>query len=185
MKIRAGDTVLVISGKDKGKTGQVLRILKGKNRVVVSDINMRTKHMRRTPQQAGEIVKYEASIHLSNVMVVDPKNKKPTRVGYKVEKGRKMRFAKSSGEVISGTASAKASKAKTADKDKKSETTEAPVKKKEEKASPTKKPFWRGGGFGSDALEDAEAPKMKHTQEDHSVPSEIQRQSGRGSQRGS
>lgn len=181
MKIRAGDTVLVISGKDKGKTGQVLRILQGKNRVIVSDINMRTKHIKGNPQRPGEIVKYEAAIHLSNVMIVDPKTKKPTRVGYKVEKGRKVRVAKLSGEIITGTATTKVTKAKAGDKAK----VDTDVsKKKEDKAAPTKKPFWKGAGFGSDAIEGAELGKTKHTQEDHSVPSEIQRQSGRGAQRG-
>ncbi len=179
MKIRTGDTVLVISGKDKGKTGQVMRILKGKGRVVVSDVNMRTKHIRGNPQRPGEIVKYEAAIHMSNIMIVDPKTKKPTRVGYKVEKGRKVRVAKLSGEIITGAAVAKATKTKTKD-----EGAAATPAKKEAKAAPTKKPFW-GGGFGSEALEGAELDKTKRTQEDHSVPDAQQRQSGRGAQRGS
>jgi len=183
MKIRAGDTVLVISGKDKGKTGQVLRILQEKNRVVISDINMRTKHIKGNPQRPGEIVKYEAAIHLSNVMIVDPKTKKPTRIGYKIEKGRKVRVAKLSGEIITGVSTAKATKVKAGDKSK-TETASPKDTEKEAKTTPTKKPFWKGAGFGSDAIEGAEVGKQKHTQEDHSVPSEIQRQSGRGAQRG-
>lgn len=180
MKIRKGDTVLVTAGKDKGKTGQVLRVLENTNRVVVSDVNMRTRHVRSTPQRAGEIVKYEASIHRSNVMVVDPKTKKATRVGFKMEKGHKVRIAKKSGEVISGTATAKAAKTKTA-------TDAAPKKeaKKKEKAAPEKKPFWKNMGFGAEALEGAEQGEGTHMHEDHSVPDSQKRQSNRSHQRGS
>mgnify|MGYP000147355603 CR=1 FL=1 len=101
MKIRTGDTVVVISGKDKGKTGQVIRVLASKDRVVVGSINMRTKHVKATPQREGQILKYEASIHASNVMIMDSKTKKRARIGSKVdEKGKKQRMAKQSGGTI-------------------------------------------------------------------------------------
>ena len=100
MKIRNGDTVIVITGKDKGKTGTVLRILPDANRVVVADINMRTRHVKATAQSAGQKITYEASLDASNVMLVDPKTNKPTRVGYKIENGKKVRVAKKSGTVL-------------------------------------------------------------------------------------
>ena len=107
MKVRKGDNVIVISGKDKGRTGQVLRVLPRKGRVVVADINMRTRHMKARPNQAGEIIKYEASIDVSNVMPIDSKTKKRSRIGYATNnKGRKVRVTKKSGEelrVESGT----------------------------------------------------------------------------------
>lgn len=147
MKIHTGDTVVVISGKDKGKQGTVIRVLASQNRVVVEGINMRVRHIKKTTQQAGQRITYEASIHASNVMIVDPKTKKPTRVGYKVDEktGKKSRVALASGEVIAKAATAKASKAggkktaaKTEDKEeKKTEKAEAP------KGPATKQPFWK------------------------------------------
>ncbi len=101
MKLCTGDHVLVISGKDKGKKGTILRVLPTAHRVVVGDVNMVTKHVRRTPQTEGRKVRYEASVHASNVMLLDPKTGKPTRVGYQIdEQGRKVRIAKVSGAVI-------------------------------------------------------------------------------------
>src|SRR3989344_5032398 len=101
MKIHTGDTVYVISGKDKGKTGTVLRILHEQNRVVVEGVNMRVRHIKKTSQAPGQRVKYEASLSASNVMILDPKTKKPTRIGYKVDEktGAKKRIARKSGEV--------------------------------------------------------------------------------------
>ena len=109
MKIAKGDSVVVITGKDKGKTGTVLSVLKNKNKVVVAGINMRTKHVKKTPQRAGEKITYEGSIAVSNVMLVDPKTSKRTRVGYKVTEKGKVRVAKRSGETI-GRKDAKESK---------------------------------------------------------------------------
>ncbi len=110
MKIRTGDTVLIIAGKDKGKSGRVMRVLPTKNRVIVEGVNIRTKHIKRTPNQAGQKVQFEGALSLSNVQVVDPKTKKPTRIGYKVDPktGHKSRVAKKSGEVIKGAATATA-----------------------------------------------------------------------------
>lgn len=102
MKIKKKDRVVVLAGKDKGKTGEVLRVLTAENRVVVSGINMVSKHQRasQTNPQGG-IVKMEAPIHVSNVAIADPKTNKPTRTGVKVLKdGKKVRVAKKSGEVI-------------------------------------------------------------------------------------
>lgn len=101
MKIKQGDNVIVITGKYKGKTGKVLRIYKKTNRVVVEGVNLRTRHIKKTPTRAGQRIQYEAPMEASNLMVVCPKTKKPTRVAYKVlENGKKFRVAKVSGEQL-------------------------------------------------------------------------------------
>ncbi|NLY19718.1 MAG: 50S ribosomal protein L24 [Tissierellia bacterium] len=102
MRIKTGDNVIIIAGKDKGKTGKVLKALPKENRVIVEGINMITKHMKTTsPTQPGGIQKLEAPIHVSNVMFYDEKNKKGSRVGYKIDSnGNKSRVAKTSGETI-------------------------------------------------------------------------------------
>jgi len=98
-KIKKNDTVVVIAGKDKGKTGEVIEVLPKENRVKVRGVNIVKKHQRQT--SAGGILEIEAFIHVSNVAHIDPKDKKPTRVGFKtLEDGRKVRVAKRSGEVI-------------------------------------------------------------------------------------
>ncbi len=100
-KIKKGDKVIVRTGRDKGKTGEVLRVLRADNRALVQGVNMVKRHTRPTQTQAGGIVEKEATIHLSNLAHVDPEDDKPTRVGFKVLKdGKKVRFAKRSGEVI-------------------------------------------------------------------------------------
>ena len=100
-KIRKGDTVQVLSGRDKGKTGSVLKVLPSKNRVIVQGVNMVKRHFRGGQGQPPGIVDKEGSIHLSNVSLLDPKDGKPTRVTFQVlEGGRKVRVAKRSGEVI-------------------------------------------------------------------------------------
>ncbi len=103
MKIRKGDTVEVIAGKNKGQRGEVIRVFKEKNRVVVQGVNVRTKHQKQQqtrgqrPIEAGKI-EFEAPINASNVMVVDPSDStKLTRVGYRVEDGKKIRVARNSG----------------------------------------------------------------------------------------
>ncbi|ANU26792.1 50S ribosomal protein L24 [Planococcus versutus] len=101
MHVKKGDTVKVISGKDKGKTGVVLTALPKKDRVLVEGVNIIKKHTK--PNQAnpqGGIVSQEAAVHVSNVMLLDPKSGEPTRVGYKVEDGKKVRVAKKSGEKL-------------------------------------------------------------------------------------
>ncbi|MGE3769547.1 MAG: 50S ribosomal protein L24 [Bdellovibrionales bacterium] len=101
-KIKKKDRVVVLTGKDKGKTGEVLSVMPKENRVLVSGINMISKHQRPTQQNPqGGIVRKEASIHISNVALADPKGGKATRVGVKALKdGRKVRVAKRSGEVV-------------------------------------------------------------------------------------
>ncbi len=106
MKIKKGDTVEIISGKDRGKRGEVLQVMPKRQRLVVQGLNIRKKHAR--PQQtaagrqtAPEIVEFEGSIHISNVMVVDPKSGEPTRVGYvRGEDGKATRVARASGEKL-------------------------------------------------------------------------------------
>ena len=97
MKIKVGDKVRVLAGKDKGKEGTITSILKKKNRVVVSGVNVVKKHVKPNGQQAGSIQEVEMPIHASNVMVVDPKTKKGTRVGHNINKdGKKVRVSKKS-----------------------------------------------------------------------------------------
>ena len=101
MKIKKGDTVVVTTGKDKGKKGEVLKTLPAKSRVVVKGVNVVKKHQKPTQFAAGGIQEKELSIHVSNVSLADPKEDKPTRVGYKtLENGKKVRVAKRSGETI-------------------------------------------------------------------------------------
>ncbi len=100
-KVKKGDRVIVRTGRDKGKTGEIVRVLAKRERVVVQGVNMVKRHTRPSQTSAGGIVEKEASIHISNVAHIDPKTSLPTRVGYKfLEDGRKVRYAKRSGEVI-------------------------------------------------------------------------------------
>jgi large subunit ribosomal protein L24 len=100
--VRKGDTVIVVAGKERGKRGRVLRVLPEKNRVVVERINMIKKHQRPTQKvRQGGIIEREGSIHLSNVMLVDPGSDRPTRVGMKaLSDGKKVRVARRSGEML-------------------------------------------------------------------------------------
>jgi large subunit ribosomal protein L24 len=101
LNVKKGDQVVVLTGKDKAKKGEVIAALPKDNRVIVSGGNMVERHQRQTPSNPGGIVEKEAAIHVSNVAHVDPKDGKPTRVGHKVlEDGRKVRIARRSGEVI-------------------------------------------------------------------------------------
>ena len=100
-KIKKGDTVIVLAGKDKGKKGDVLKMLRAENRAIVQGVNMAKRHVRASQTGPGGITEREASIHLSNVAHVDPDDGKPTRIGIRtLEDGRKVRYAKRSGEVI-------------------------------------------------------------------------------------
>jgi large subunit ribosomal protein L24 len=100
-KLKKGDDVVVVSGRDKGKKGSILRVLREDDRVLVDGVNMVKRHTRPSQTQPGGIVSKEAPIHISNVALADPKDGVATRVGYKfLEDGRKVRFAKQSGEVI-------------------------------------------------------------------------------------
>ena len=100
-KIRKGDRVVVTTGRDKGKKGEVMKIMTEENRALVSGVNMVRRHQRQTQKLQGGIVSKEAPIHLSNLAHADPKDGSPTRIGWKVlNDGRKVRFARKSGEVI-------------------------------------------------------------------------------------
>jgi large subunit ribosomal protein L24 len=101
-KIRKGDSVVVLAGKDKGRTGEVVQVMPKENRALVRGINMVKRHQRQTQTQEAGIVDKEAPIHLSNLALADPKDGKPTRVGFKIDGDKKVRVAKRSGETIDG-----------------------------------------------------------------------------------
>lgn len=149
MKIHQGDLVLIISGKDKGKQGTVLRVLASKNHVVVEGINMRTRHIKKTPQAAGQRIQYEASLDASKVMIVDPKTKKATRIGYMIDAktGSKKRIAKASGEVIT-KAKTSAAKKSAPKKDKDAEAAPKSEKPKESVKPEAKQAFWKRSATG-------------------------------------
>jgi large subunit ribosomal protein L24 len=101
LKIKKGDKVVVITGRDKGKTGEVLKVLPKDERLIVTGVHMVKRHTRPAAGNAGGIMDKEGTIHISNVAHIDPKTDKPTRVGFKsLEDGTKVRFAKRSGETI-------------------------------------------------------------------------------------
>ena len=103
LKIRKGDTVVVISGKEKGERGEVREVLPRENRVVVSGVNVRTRHARPSQNNQQGLYTFEAPIHVSNVMLVDPNSGEPTRVGYRfMDSGEKIRVARISGKDIDG-----------------------------------------------------------------------------------
>ena len=100
-RIKRGDRVVVITGRDRGRQGEVLRVLRKEDRLIVQGVNMVQRHQRPTAGHPGGIIDKEAAIHISNVAHVDPTSGKPTRVGYKtLDDGRKVRVAKRSGEII-------------------------------------------------------------------------------------
>jgi len=102
-KIRKGDKVVVLTGRDKGRTGEVIEVRPDDGRALVRGINMVKRHQRQTPQQEGGIISKELPVHLSNIALADPKDGKPTRVGFKVRTdGTKIRIAKRSGAEIDG-----------------------------------------------------------------------------------
>jgi large subunit ribosomal protein L24 len=101
-KIRKGDTVVVISGRDKGRSGEVIEVRRTEERALVRGIHMVKRHQKQSASQEGGIISKESSIHLSNLALADPKDGKPTRVGFKVVGDKKVRFAKRSGVEIDG-----------------------------------------------------------------------------------
>ena len=101
-KIKKGDTVVVIAGRDKGRSGEVIEVRKAQDRALVRGIHMVKRHQKQSAQQEGGIVAKESSVHLSNLAVADPKDGKPTRVGFKIVGDKKVRFAKRSGVEIDG-----------------------------------------------------------------------------------
>jgi large subunit ribosomal protein L24 len=100
LKVKKGDKVVVLTGKDKGKTGEIKKVMPEDNKVVVQGVNVQTKHRKPSQLGAGGLDKIEMPIHVSNVAIVDPKTSKPSRVGYKTVGDRKVRVARRSGEVI-------------------------------------------------------------------------------------
>jgi large subunit ribosomal protein L24 len=102
-KIKKGDKVVVVSGRDKGRSGEVVRVMPREDRALVRGINVVKRHQKQTMKEEGGIVRKELPIHISNIAIADPKDGKPTRVGFKVlDDGRKVRFAKRSGDLIDG-----------------------------------------------------------------------------------
>jgi large subunit ribosomal protein L24 len=102
LKIKKGDKVIVLTGKDKGKQGEVLSVSPTENRAVVAGVNIAKRHQKQTPSQEGGIIAKNMPIHISNLAIRDPKSGKPTRVGYKMVGDKKVRVAKRSGEQIDG-----------------------------------------------------------------------------------
>jgi large subunit ribosomal protein L24 len=101
-KIRKGDKVVILTGKDKGRSGEVLQVMPKEDRAVVRGINIVKRHQRQSASQEAGIITKEAPIHLSNIAIADPKDGKPTRVGFKIDGDKKVRVAKRSGATIDG-----------------------------------------------------------------------------------
>jgi large subunit ribosomal protein L24 len=102
-KIKKGDRVVVVAGRDKGKTGEVRQVMPAEEWAIVAGVNLVRRHTKQTAQTEGGILTKEAPIHLSNIAIADPKTGKPTRVGFKtLDDGRKVRVAKRSGDLIDG-----------------------------------------------------------------------------------
>ena len=102
-KIKKGDRVIVTTGRDKGKRGEVRQVMPEEGRAIVAGVNLVRRHTRQTPQTEGGIITKESTIHLSNLAILDPKTGKPTRVGFKIlDDGRKVRVARGSGDLIDG-----------------------------------------------------------------------------------
>ncbi|HZZ61445.1 MAG TPA: 50S ribosomal protein L24 [Roseiarcus sp.] len=102
-KIKKGDRVVVMTGRDKGKTGEVRRVIPGEGRAIVAGVNTVRRHTKPSTQTEGGILTKESPIHLSNLAIADPKTGKPTRIGFKIlDDGRKVRVAKRSGDLIDG-----------------------------------------------------------------------------------
>ena len=101
LKLKKGDKVIVVSGREKGRSGEILRVMRKERRVLVQGVNMVKKHRRATASSPGGINEFEAPLHISNVAAVDPKTNQPSRIGYKfLEDGKKVRYAKRSGEIL-------------------------------------------------------------------------------------
>jgi len=100
MNLKVGDKVIVIAGSNKGKEGTIKKVLRKENRVIVEGINLVKKHQKASGNESGGILEIEAPIHASNVMIIDPKTKKPTRIGKRIEKDKKIRIAIKSSEKL-------------------------------------------------------------------------------------
>ena len=101
LKVKKGDKVVILAGRDKGKKGEILKVFPSESRAVVRGVNVVRKHQKQSANQEGGIIAKEAPIHISNIAIEDPKDGEPSRIGYRIlDDGRKVRFAKRSGEVI-------------------------------------------------------------------------------------
>ncbi len=101
LKVKKGDHAVILTGRDKGKRGEIVKVLPAQSKVVIQGINLVRRHQKQSASQEGGIISKEAPIHVSNIAIEDPKDGEPTRVGYKIlDDGRKVRFAKRSGELI-------------------------------------------------------------------------------------
>mgnify|MGYP001585668332 CR=1 FL=1 len=170
MKLRTGDNVVIISGKEKGKTGKVIRVVRTTNRLVVEGVNMRTRHQKKTPQRPGQILRYEASIHASNVMMVDPKNAKPTRIGIRQGEHGKQRVAKKSVTILERGKRVE----KKQYREKEQTAGEAPVVQKTEKSA--REPFWkRAFRTGTPAVEGPEEGRNRQEEVDRSSVGSVRR----------
>ncbi len=114
MKVKANDTVIILTGKDRGKTGKITKI--SGDRVTVHGVNKHIKHMKKRGETAGERIEFFAPIHVSNVAIADPTSGKPTRIGYKFEGNQKLRVSRKSGEIIAQEAKKKKTVAKKSEK---------------------------------------------------------------------
>jgi large subunit ribosomal protein L24 len=101
-RIRKGDNVVVITGRDRGKKGEVLRVIPAENRAIVRGVNVVKRHQRQTARDQGGIVTKELPIHLSNISLAEPSDGKPTRIGFRFVEGRKVRYSKRTGDQIDG-----------------------------------------------------------------------------------
>lgn len=157
LKIKKGDQVVVLTGKDKGAKGEVQKVIPAKNRIVVQGVNVVKKHQKPTQFSQGGIVNKELSIHASNVALIDPKSGEATRVGFKtLEDGKKIRIARKSGEEVDGTATGKAVKSKS-DK-------EAAGKDAVAKAAAKKKPAAKKDDAKEEKPKAKKAPAKKKTE---------------------
>lgn len=170
MKLHTGDTVVVISGKDKGKTGSILRVLESEHRVVVAGVNMRTRHIKKTFQEAGRILHYEASLAVSKIMLIDPKTKKRSRVGYKIDElGKKTRISKRSGEIVVPVRAApQGKKGKEEKEGKEGAAGPAPAAIAPAPTKPSRQPFWRKKGGPTE--KEGEVKEGSRMQQDHTIP---------------
>jgi large subunit ribosomal protein L24 len=101
LKVKKGDKVVILTGRDKGRNGEILKVFPDENRAIVQGVNIVRRHQKQTANQEGGIITKEAPVHISNLAIEDPKDGEPTRIGYKIlDDGRKVRFAKRSGELI-------------------------------------------------------------------------------------
>ena len=170
MKLRTGDTVVIISGKEKGKTGKVIRVVHTTQRLLVEGVNMRTRHQKKTPQRPGQMIRFEASIHASNVMMVDPKTAKRTRIGMTHGEHGKQRVAKKSGTALERGKRAE----KTQRQEKEQLVGEEQVEKKPE--NPVREPFWkRAFRTGAKSAEGQEEGRNRQEEVDRSSVGSVRR----------